>query len=531
MLHFFEEIETSFDKVFQFLSCSNDNIVNDLKNIFLSLSFGENIVFYRQKYDTFIRNYDGIGYITNKSSFVDLVSNDSGCIFLSALSRFPQTLEQLVEKIIISFSDVSKEIVMTDAKEFYDNLVKDGFLVKGETIEECDRNDKRFSYAQFKPKTIKEDFSPIIKRADTTTQEYLEKHFLDKPHLTQFQIELTSKCNERCVHCYIPHECKLDSISDELYYKTLEELSNMGVLDLTLSGGEPMMHPNFKEYLLAAKNYDFSVNVLSNLTLLTDDIVDAMKSLRLSSVSVSLYSMVPEHHDSITKVSGSWKKTVASIEKLIANDIPLQVNCPTMKQNKDDFADVLKWCNKRKVRANTDYIMMAKYNHDCSNLEYRLSLDEVADVIKSVTFDNKDYQRIVLSPDFVEQCERMEIDKNSRVCGVGVSACCMVANGNVYPCAGWQDYICGNLTKTSLKDIWENSPKMKWLRERRRGDFKECINCEDRAFCAMCMVRNANESPTGNPMEINRHFCAIAALNKKIVFDWRNEMLKKRGNE
>ena len=120
----------------------------------------------------------------------------------------------------------------------------------------------------------------------------------------------------------------------------------------------------------------------------------------------------------------------------------------------------------------------------------------------------------------------MEEDADARVCGVGISSCCMVANGNIYPCAGWQDYICGNLNESSLKDIWENSPKMQWLRERRRGDFKECFNCKDRAFCAMCMVRNANESATGNPLEINKHFCAVAKLNKKIVLDWREAKLK-----
>ena len=110
---------------------------------------------YRQKFDTFIRNYDGTGYITNKSNFIDRVSNDSGCVFLSALSRKPQTLEQLADKIMPVFVDVDKETIIADAKEFYDALVYDGFLVKGETPEECDANDTRFSYAQFEPKTIK----------------------------------------------------------------------------------------------------------------------------------------------------------------------------------------------------------------------------------------------------------------------------------------------------------------------------------------------------------------------------------------
>jgi hypothetical protein len=45
--------------------------------------------------------------------------------------------------------------------------------------------------------------------------------------------------------------------------------------------------------------------------------------------------------------------------------------------------------------------------------------------------------------------------------------------------------------------------------------------CEDRHFCAMCMVRNANEDPEGNPLKINEHFCKVAALNRKIVLDWK----------
>ena len=124
--------------------------------------------------------------------------------------------------------------------------------------------------------------------------------------MTQFQIELTSRCNERCVHCYIPHDLKLFDITDEMYYSTLEQLSKMGVLSVTLSGGEPMCHPHFKEFLRAAKKYDFYVNILSNLTLLDDETIQIIKEGNVSSVQVSLYSMIPEHHDAIATVKGSF---------------------------------------------------------------------------------------------------------------------------------------------------------------------------------------------------------------------------------
>ena len=71
-----------------------------------------------------------------------------------------------------------------------------------------------------------------------------------------------------------------------------------------------------------------SVNVLSNLTLLTDDILSEMKKNPLLSVQVSLYSMDATVHDSITKLSGSFEKTKAGILRLCDENIPVQISCP-----------------------------------------------------------------------------------------------------------------------------------------------------------------------------------------------------------
>lgn len=488
-------------------------------------------MFYRQKKDTYIRNYDGVGYITSTGIFNDRCTNASGTIFLCALNREPQTLDVLVDKILPQFVDVERDVIKKDAEEFYEKLVEDGFIVKGETVEELNAKDTGFTYKTIEPKTIKKDFTPTIQRADSSTQEYLEKHFKDKPHLSSFQIELTSKCNERCVHCYIPHKFKLYNITDELYYSTLEQLSKMNVLSVTLSGGEPMMHPHFKEFLKAAKKYDFYVNILSNLTLLDDETIQIMKDGNVSSVQVSLYSMIPEHHDAITKLPGSFEKTKASILKLVENDLPLHVSCPTMKGNKDDYGEVLKWCHEHKIRAQTDYIMMAQYNHETENLANRLSVVEAGKVISDILNEDFDYLESILAPDFVQRCNNNQFNPERRLCGVGISSCCMIANGNVYPCAGWQEMVLGNLNENSLQDIWDNSEKIKWLRGLKLKDLGngECCKCDKAAFCAPCMVRNANESPTGNPLEINRHFCAVAAKNKQIVLDWREAKLKELG--
>jgi len=388
-------------------------------------------MFYRQKFDTFIRVYDDIGYITNKSDFSDRVVSQSGAIFLSALSREPQELENLALKNKEKYIDVDIETIIKDTKEFYDMLVEDGFIVSGETPEKCNEKDLRFSYKTIKPKTIKNDFTPIIMRVEKSTQDFLEEHFKDKPHLTSLQIELTSKCNERCIHCYIPHENKTTDIAPELFYDVLNQCKEIGVLNLTLSGGEPMMHKNFCEFLRKCKEYDFSVSILSNLTLLNDEIITEMKANRLSSVQVSLYSMNAEIHEKITQIKGSFEKTKASILKLIENDIPLQISCPTMKQNKNCYVDVINWAQKIKVRATTDYIMMAKYDGTTENLDNRLSLDEVAEVINDIIENDVDYQNKIKAENF-DDTDEHDIS-NDIICGVCISSICMVANGNVIP--------------------------------------------------------------------------------------------------
>ena len=477
---------------------------------------------YRQKFDTFIRIYDEAGYITNKSNYGDRVTDKSGAVFLKALSREPKELQKLVAEITGAYKNADGAVVEQDVKDFYCLLEEDGFIVSGETPEELDCKDIRFSYSELIPKTIRKDFSPDAFRADKDTQDYLANLFKHKPHLAQFQIELTSRCNERCIHCYIPHENKIDDIDPQLFYDVLDQCRDMGVLSLTLSGGEPMLHPHFAAFLQKAKEYDFSINVLSNLTLLTDEIIAEMKANRLSSVQVSLYSMNSDIHDSITQVKGSFYKTRDAILTLIDNDIPLQISCPVMKQNKKCYVDVAKWAEEHKVRAVTDYIMMGRYDHTTSNLDSRLSINEVGDIINDIIENDPDYKERLVEADFTE-VEKRDVSDDA-LCGVCISSLCMVANGNVYPCAGWQDYVIGNITEKPLREIWESSPKAQYLRNLRKKDLPKCLDCVDRFFCAMCMVRNANEDPEGNPLKINDHFCKVAALNRKIVLDWKAKL-------
>ena len=97
-------------------------------------------MYYQQKRDTFIRNFDGIGYITSIGLFNDRCTNESGAVFLQALKRTPQSLNQLVDIIMTKFVGVERQTILHDAEEFYDELLPsaaENFLVLGRRLQTC----------------------------------------------------------------------------------------------------------------------------------------------------------------------------------------------------------------------------------------------------------------------------------------------------------------------------------------------------------------------------------------------------------
>jgi radical SAM protein with 4Fe4S-binding SPASM domain len=296
----------------------------------------------------------------------------------------------------------------------------------------------------------------------------------------------------------------------------------MGGIYVTLSGGEAFLHKDLIEIARYCRKKDLKISILSNLISLKDEQIAALKEINLSLIQVSLYSMDPEIHDYITTVKGSFEKTKASIEKLVAADIPLQISCPIMKANRKGYDKVLDYAKSLKVKAQTDYIMMARSDLDTGNLANRLSLKETEELIREIIEHDIDYKESTLKQKPISEEIKFDRERYMKqpVCGVGYDNCCITANGDVYPCAGWQDYVLGNVYKQSLQEIWENSERVKELRKITQASFPQCIDCEARDYCARCLVRNYNESG-GDMFAVNHHFCDVAFLNKRLVEEYR----------
>lgn len=481
-------------------------------------------MFYKQSKNSFIRSTEKYGYVTNQLTQFDRVYNSTGAEFLRVISREPRTVEDAVEHLMGIFEGVSKEELTQDFLEFVKDLSTHKFVIIGETIEELEAKDLDFSYTHNNPKTLTHNYHQETEQeVSMSTQDYFLEEVQGTPKISSLQFELSSRCNERCIHCYIPNEKKNHGFDmpTAKVKSILDEFAAMGGLHVTLSGGEAFMHKDLMEIVKYCREKDLKISILSNLISLKDDDIPVLKEANVSLVQTSLYAVEPDIHDAITTVLGSCEKTKAAIEKLVAADIPVQISCPVMKTNKDAYLNVLDYAAKYKIKAQTDYVMMARADFTTDNLDQRLSYKETETLLRGIIERDIEYRKGTLKQ--IPKSEQMMLDieafKKQPVCGVGYDNCCIAANGDVYPCAGWQNYILGNVYKQSLQDIWENNDRMKELRSITESSFPQCLECEAFDFCGRCLVRNFNES-NGDMFKISPVFCEEAFLLKRLVEEY-----------
>ena len=443
------------------------------------------------------------GYDTANKSCTkvgDLLLSHEGSIFYSFLKEEYQNVDEIACDLQKVFEGVDYEVLREDAVAFYNELSKRGFIVCDTEKRDKFQLSSYFSYENTKPFLLDLQ-SESCANFNSFSNEY---------NLSRIHIDISSRCNENCVHCYIPSKNKCSMMSEEIFDRVLEQCISMRVLNITLSGGEPMLNPYLKSFLLKCRDANFSVNILSNLTCLSDELLELIRSNPLISVQTSLYAMNEDIHDSVTRKKGSYKKTLSAIRKLHECNIPMQINCPIMKQNRHCYHEVLDFAQSLNIEASSDYSLFGCYDKSEGNLDCRISTCDVLDIL-----DN-DCQNENKSKEILQSIESKKVNNTDPICSVCKSSLCISNNGDVYPCEGWQRMILGNIMISSLQYIWEDSPLTKHLRELKYQDFLECSICQNRKYCTTCLIMNANEK-NGDYMIVNPYMCELANVKRFVI--------------
>jgi MoaA/NifB/PqqE/SkfB family radical SAM enzyme len=169
---------------------------------------------------------------------------------------------------------------------------------------------------------------------DRLVRKTVERHLPWNVH-----IDLTYRCNERCVHCYLDHHDYGEMTTREVK-NVLDQLAEAGALFLTFSGGEIFLRPDLFELIAYGRGLNFDVSLKTNALLIHESRARKLRELGIRKIQISIYSADAAIHDAITKVPGSLDRSLRAVQFLLAEGLQVKLACPLMKQNLAGFREV-----------------------------------------------------------------------------------------------------------------------------------------------------------------------------------------------
>ncbi len=252
-------------------------------------------------------------------------------------------------------------------------------------------------------------------------------------------LELTYRCNWRCVFCYNPRHFDRAALSGDEWSAVLDDLRVLGTLHLTLTGGEPMAHPEIVRILRAARERAFVVRLFTNATLIDDAAADEIASLDLLAVEVSIHGATAEVHDRTTARPGSFVATMQAIDRLRARGVTVVAKMPLTHWNEHQFDDVIAFAAARELPLQIDPHITPRDDGDLSPLQHAPSADAIRRALA------------IANP------ELMQRTRGGANCGLGRLTLAVDPEGNVYPCMQWRHRPLGNVRTTPLRELWHAS--------------------------------------------------------------------------
>lgn len=368
---------------------------------------------------------------------------------------------------------------------------------------------------------------------DNLVEEFeLQDWALSKGYLWSAAWEMTYRCNESCVHCFNPGASHAPG--EKSYRKTREvsfaeaktllaEMRGLGVFRLLLTGGEVILRKDFFEVLAEARRLGFSVTVFTNGTLLDEDRIDRLAALYPHRVELTLYSE-REKHDQITRLKGSFDKTVAAARALVARGVTVAIKTTVMRDTAFDHRALRVLCEQIGCEYLPDFNMSAGVDGARSPLN-RLLLD-ADDLIRNALDPMTPLW--VGTPDSPNRID-LQAAQGKPVCGAGRSTMSISAEGNVGPCNSLPIYM-GSVRGEGLAHVWgrgrlarlgrgEDAPGQDALSQWQsvvRGTYHVCGKFERCVWCQKCPGMAFLESGDERAPSVSN--CRTAAA-RRIAFD------------
>jgi radical SAM protein with 4Fe4S-binding SPASM domain len=325
----------------------------------------------------------------------------------------------------------------------------------------------------------------------------------------QGSLELTLRCNLRCVHCYVT---RTDSVN-ELYrlgreldtkeiFRVIDQIVEEGCLFLILTGGEPLLRRDFTDIYAYAKGEGLLLYLFTNGTLLTPELADFLCEWQPRVVEISLYGHTQATYERVTGIPGSYKKCRRGIELLLDRDVPLRLKTMALTLTRHELEDMEAFAQRLGVGFRFDPHVSSSVDGSSEPVEYRLSPEEV------LQLDLADARRVKAWQDLHERLDGNSPNRDTLyACGAGLTSFHIDSFGQLSLCMMARQ-AAYDLRRGSFAEGWHDV--LKEARFQKAPVGFACSHCQIRAFCSSCPGWAYMES--GCDSEPVEYLCQIAHL-------------------
>lgn len=336
------------------------------------------------------------------------------------------------------------------------------------------------------------------------------------PPLTSLYMYIAGSCNLACQHCWIsptyePDNSKGQFLKLEYIKKAVREAKPLGLSSVKLTGGEPTLHPHFREIIKYLDKEGIDVLIETNGTLINEDLAGYLKNKqKIIFISVSLDGASVETHDALRDVTGSFNLAVNGIKCLARAGFNPQMICTLYKGNVHEIENIVGLAEDLGCGS-------VKFNHiqhlgrgESYSSQNGLSIKEILDKYDLIqnTISKKVKIKIFYDIPFaffsIKSLQQSSLNRCSlknvlgilsggeiALCGIGVTVPAL---------------IFGKIQDNNLFDIWESNLKILSLRNDIPSSFDGiCAQCIFRDSCQGCCVAN-NYHRTGR-LNASYFFC------------------------
>ncbi len=327
-------------------------------------------------------------------------------------------------------------------------------------------------------------------------------------------LELTDRCNLRCLHCYVPADKKNSASSKEelttqQWTDIIDQATAAGCLFLLITGGEPLLRPDFHAIYRHACRSGLRVTVFTNANLLSESILDLFEEYPPHAVEVSVYGATAATYENITGVKGSFARCMQGIGRLKDHGVRLKLKTVLLTVNMHELEDMESAALGLDAPFRFDPMVTPRLDRDPAPIQYRLSPAQAAEK------EFASNERAQLYHDFFHRINSRGLSADLFQCGAGTTMFYINSSGMMRPCL-MVSSMEQDLLRSTFMQVWESDIFRK-LRSSEKAP-EQCRTCDTKAVCGYCP--GFFELENGDKRQPSEYLCSLGKERKQAIMEY-----------